>query len=37
MTPAIVPFAEGQKRLDWLALVAALRHGHQGPKAEIND
>ena len=37
MTPAIVPFAEGQKRLDWLALVAALKNGHQGPKAEIND
>ena len=37
MTPAIVPFSEGQKRLDWLALVAALRYGHQGPKAEIND
>ena len=37
MTPAIVSFAEGQKRLDWLALVAALKNGHQGPKAEIND
>ena len=37
MTPTIVPFAEGQKRLDWLTLVAALELGHQGPKAEIND
>ena len=37
MTPAIVPFSEGQKRLDWLALVAALKNGHQCPKAEIND
>ena len=37
MTPTIIPFAEGQKRLDWLTLVAALNLGHKGPKAKIND
>jgi ornithine cyclodeaminase/alanine dehydrogenase-like protein (mu-crystallin family) len=37
MTPTIIPFAEGQKRLDWLTLVAALNFGHKGPKAKIND
>ena len=37
MTPAIIPFEEGQKRLDWRALVAALTQKHQGPKAEIED
>jgi ornithine cyclodeaminase/alanine dehydrogenase-like protein (mu-crystallin family) len=37
MIPTIIPFAEGQKRLDWLTLVAALNLGHKGPKAKIND
>ena len=37
MTPTIIPFAEGQKRLDRLTLVAALNLGHKGPKAKIND
>ena len=37
MTPAIIPFEEGQKRLDWRDLVAALTQKHQGPKAEIED
>ena len=37
MTPAIIPFEEGQKRLDWRALVMALTQKHQGPKAEIED
>ena len=37
MTPAIIPFEEGQKWLDWRALVAALTQKHQGPKAEIED
>ena len=37
MTPAIIPFDEGQKLLDWQALVVALKQKHQGPKAEIKD
>jgi ornithine cyclodeaminase/alanine dehydrogenase-like protein (mu-crystallin family) len=37
MTPAMISFEEGQKRLDWRALVTALMQGHQGPKAKIAD
>jgi|TARA_B110000483_G_scaffold109253_1_gene133091 ornithine cyclodeaminase/alanine dehydrogenase-like protein (mu-crystallin family) len=37
MTPAIIPFDEGQKLLDWQALVVALKQKHQDPKAEIKD
>ncbi|MEM7295603.1 MAG: ornithine cyclodeaminase [Pseudomonadota bacterium] len=32
-----VPFAEGEARLDWLGLVAALEAGHRLPEAEIED
>jgi len=37
VTPAMIPFDAGQERLDWLDLVAALKRGHQAPKAEIED
>lgn len=33
----MIPFAEGEKHLDWLALTDALAAGHQGPKAEVAD
>ncbi|MGJ8622028.1 MAG: ornithine cyclodeaminase family protein [Yoonia sp.] len=33
----MIPFAEGQKKLDWLALTDALATGHDGPKAEVAD
>lgn len=33
----MIPFAEGEKNLDWLALTAALAAGHQGPAAEVAD
>jgi len=33
----MIPFAEGEKHLDWLALTDALAEGHNGPKAEIAD
>lgn len=33
----IIPFAEAQERLDWLALTDALEAGHGMPKAEIRD
>ncbi|AXI44854.1 ornithine cyclodeaminase [Sulfitobacter sp. SK012] len=33
----IIPFAEGEALLDWLALTDALAAGHQLPKAEIGD
>lgn len=32
-----IPFAEGEARLDWLALTRALAAGHALPKAEIGD
>ena len=35
--PAIIPFAEGEARLDWLGLTEALAAGHKLPKAEIAD
>ncbi|MGB1034060.1 MAG: ornithine cyclodeaminase family protein [Primorskyibacter sp.] len=34
---AVVPFAEGEARLDWLGLVAALEAGHRLPRAQITD
>ena len=37
MTPAIIPFDKGQKNLNWLALVDAIKVGHTLPKAEIED
>ena len=33
----VIPFAEGQKNLDWLALTDALAAGHGGPKADVAD
>lgn len=33
----MIPFEEGQKHLDWLALTDALAAGHEGPKAEVAD
>ena len=37
MTPAIITFKKGQKNLNWLALVDAIKVGHTRPKAEIED
>ncbi len=33
----MIPFEEGQKELDWLALTDALAAGHDGPKADVAD
>lgn len=33
----MIPFEEGQKHLDWLALTDALAAGHKGPKADVAD
>ncbi|WP_420859657.1 ornithine cyclodeaminase family protein [Marivivens marinus] len=33
----MIPFAEGEKGLDWLALTDALAAGHDLPKAEVED
>ena len=35
MTITMIPFAEGEALLDWIALTDALAHGHTLPKAEI--
>ncbi len=35
--PLVIPFDEGQARLDWLGLCAAFEAGHRKPKAEIAD
>ncbi|SNR33907.1 ornithine cyclodeaminase family protein [Puniceibacterium sediminis] len=35
--PVIIPFAEGEARLDWLGLTRAITAGHDLPKAEIAD
>jgi ornithine cyclodeaminase len=37
MTPAIIPFAAGEARLDWLALAEALAEGHRRPLAGLDD
>lgn len=37
MTATVIPFAEGEAHLDWIALTEALAEGHQRPKAEIAD
>ena len=37
MNAVMIPFEEGQRHLDWLDLVAALKAGHNAPKAEIED
>ncbi|EBA12029.1 ornithine cyclodeaminase family protein [Roseobacter sp. CCS2] len=33
----LIPFEEGQRNLDWLALTDALAAGHDGPKADVAD
>jgi ornithine cyclodeaminase len=33
----MIPFAEGEAGLDWLALTQAIAAGHAGPKAEVAD
>lgn len=33
----MIPFAEGERHLDWLALTDALAAGHDHPKAEVAD
>ena len=33
----IVPFAEGEARLDWIGLTEALAAGHRLPKAQVED
>lgn len=33
----MIPFEDGQKNLDWLALTDALAAGHAGPKADVAD
>lgn len=33
----MIPFAEGQENLDWLALTDALAAGHDAPKADVAD
>ena len=33
----MIPFAEGEAQLDWLALTDALAAGHDGPKADVAD
>lgn len=35
--PEFIPFAEGDKKLDWLGLTEALEAAHKLPKAEISD
>jgi len=37
MTITIIPFAEGQALLDWIALTDAMKKGHTLPQAEIAD
>lgn len=37
MTTTVIPFAEGEAHLDWIALTEALAEGHRLPKAEIAD
>lgn len=37
MTHVTIPFAEGEARLDWIALTEALAAGHDLPRAELSD
>jgi len=37
MTPTFIPFEQGERALDWLALCAAFEAGHERPRAEIAD
>lgn len=36
-TPTLIPFAEGEARLTWAGLTAALEAGHRQPRAQITD
>ncbi|MGJ8603472.1 MAG: ornithine cyclodeaminase family protein [Marivita sp.] len=36
-TPVMIPFVEGEARLDWLGLTDAIAAGHDLPRAEIAD
>jgi ornithine cyclodeaminase len=35
--PEIIPFAEGEAKLDWIGLTEAFKTSHKLPKAEISD
>ena len=37
MTVQVIPFAEGEARLDWLDLISALATGHKLPRAQVKD
>lgn len=37
MTHVTIPFAEGEARLDWIALTEAMAAGHDLPRAELSD
>jgi ornithine cyclodeaminase len=37
MTIALIPFAEGEVGLDWLALTRAIADGHTRPRAQVAD
>ncbi|MDJ0627833.1 MAG: ornithine cyclodeaminase [Rhodobacter sp.] len=37
MSVPVIPFAEGEARLDWIALTRALEAGHRLPRAEVGD
>jgi ornithine cyclodeaminase/alanine dehydrogenase-like protein (mu-crystallin family) len=37
LTVALIPFAEGQARLDWMDLTRAIAAGHDMPEAQIKD
>lgn len=37
MSVEMIPFAEGEARLDWIGLTEALAAGHRLPRAEIGD
>ena len=36
-TPEFIPFAEGDRKLDWIGLTKAIEEAHLLPKAEISD
>ena len=36
-TPDFIPFAEGDRKLDWIGLTKAIEEAHLLPKAEISD
>lgn len=37
MSFEVIPFAQGEARLDWLRLTEALEAGHRRPRAEVGD